>query len=472
MNAAARGDARPNWRRVWRLARAPQLWGKWWQGGLALLGVCGMCLLGADTALEGYHRHHTIVMMGVEFLCFLTMFTYMMSGPANNGWRFLPVTSADRRAAAWINVSLLPLVVALVSSVAGGGLALAIFGVVGLLVQVLATTCILVGSWPDNFGWWMQAGQRGPREWAISVMFGACMLGGMLGGGRLIAIPGIGLPSALLAVGLCAVNYGLAQRFARLDGTTGARVPDRRSPAYLRLPVLHLRGWSGHFIGQAARTALIIMAGGLWLYLMGRFLPAVAPHGNGDGDFNKGLRVGMSFGITSAAPQFVPAGAACFAAMIMTQYLLRSRRLLLTLPQGKLLVLVTPAFNAGLSFALVAGLMAHSITAQPGWPVHLAVSGLCALAFIYAFYVLQLRVTRVFDIMLNALAVGFPIGVIGYFVGAEMAHPHSLSINPALVSLAAVIVLALSLYACVWLLRFSRKPYRPWPLVQSRWRGA
>ena len=466
MSAAAHGDARPNWRRVWRLARAPQLWGKWWQGGLALLAVSGMCLLGADTALEGYHRHHTIVMMGVEFLCFLTMFTYMMSGPANNGWRFLPVTSADRRAAAWINVSLLPLVVALVSSVAGGGLALAIFGVVGLLVQVLGTTCILVGSWPDNFGWWMQAGQRGPREWVISAVLLVCMLGGMLGGGRLIVIPGIGLPSALLALGLCSANYGLAQRFARLDGTTGERVPNRQW-----LPDLHLRGWSGHFIGQAARLTLIVMAIGAWLAFTVKVVPSLTGQHLGAVDLGNALRLSPITG-TGAATEYMPAMAAVFTAMMMTQYLLRSRRLLLTLPQGKLLVLVTPAFNATLTFIAVACLMGRDITAQPGWPVHLALGGLCALAFTYAFYALQLRVTRVFDIMLSSFAITIPIGVISFIFVDAQEHHRSLSINPAFVSLAAVIVLALSLYACVWLLRFSRKPYRPWPLVQSRWRGA
>jgi hypothetical protein len=179
----------------------------------------------------------------------------------------------------------------------------------------------------------------------------------------------------------------------------------------------------------------------------------------------------MSFGMASLV-WMIPAMAAALIAISTQQYLLRSRLLLLSLPHGARLIMITPLFNAMLVFVATLGLTWPEISAEPGLGTKLAISGCYGLAMVYTGLACNLGATTYARVLANSLVISLTL--IGAAAMGALASRAPDTARVLLVPIGAVslVVLAAALVWCRWQLRHSRALYRPWPGAASGWRAA
>lgn len=473
MSAANTGDVR--WPRVWRLVGMPQLGGNWvgWLLIILIVGVFGAI----DGVSLSSQTKNEVLLVSAEFLPLFTYLLYMLTGPINNNWRALPVTAIERRTAVWVHISLLPMMLALLSTLFAVlmsefvlhaplfQVAFAIFGVQAVLLQVFALSIVLLANWPDSMSWFWTMGHRQLRDWVVALLFIVAMFVGSLHGSALVALPGIGLPATALAILLCAALLPITRRYARLDVA--------QSGSQFTLPELFtgpvLRGWGGHFLRQAGFTTAIILGGALPITVASLFIPSSV--GN-----RHNLGSSMSLFDNGPVLALIPAMVGVFVANIGLQYQMRQRRLLLSLPRGGLLLMITPAFNAFLGMfwaVLLLWPIAHNHTAL--W-YYAPMSVAAGVAMIYFGLALNLRATRYIDLLVGSLAAALPSGMIGGLIGVGVGegrkHHDLIAPHVTLITVASSVTALGAIATCRWLIQRSRKPYRPWPLTPSRWRGA
>lgn len=459
-----------NWGRAARLTRAGLQWGGWQGWALLVLVV----LLTAFANLGALRIDRWAVIGGFQVLAILMMALYVTTGPANVGWRYLPVTAQDRRAAAWINICLVPLALAGLNSLMAFALSwlpvgkhpelvnhripLALFGVQGTMLEVLAVILILFANWPTSVMRYWQPGQRQMRDWLIYVPFGAIMLGGSFTGGELAQVPGTGLPSTVAALALCGLGLPLTQRFIRLDQAA----PDGLGLDINWLPELHLKGVAGHLIGQGLRvvviSALLLGIGAAIKHL----LPAIVPMARGAAA--EGFRFGI--GIWSR-----PGPLALMLVMINLQMVLRQRRMFLSLPHGRFMVLAHPLFVATIAFGMACAVQADEIVDDGLAMTVTGITYVMVLALAYVFLALNLCATRMIEVMLAGMIIAVPLGFLG-MMGADMRLGGYFVMHWASVMAGTgMLMLMASLTICRHLLNTSRRPYRPWPIANNRWRA-
>jgi hypothetical protein len=179
----------------------------------------------------------------------------------------------------------------------------------------------------------------------------------------------------------------------------------------------------------------------------------------------------MSFGMASLV-WMIPAMAGALMATMTQQYLLRSRLLLLSLPHGARLIMITPLFNAMLVFVATLGLTWPEISAEPGLGTKLAISGCYGLAMVYTGLACNLGATTYARVLANSLVISLTL--IGAAAMGALASRAPDTARVLLVPIGAVslVVLAAALVWCRWQLRHSRALYRPWPGAASGWRAA
>jgi hypothetical protein len=455
-----------DWRRAWRLTLAGVQWGGW-QGWVLLILLV---LLVSLTNISVLHNQGWAPLAGFQMTAIGIFLLYGNTGSANAGWRYLPVTSRDRRAAAWLTVAVLPLALVAVTAAVSLGLAslrfgdghrvdawlaLAMFGVEGVLAQIMALVLLVFANWPISMQRYWQPGQRALRDWLVYIPSVTIMLGGMLKGGELIHMPGIAVPAAMAALLLCGLGLGAALHMIRLDTSQ----VDQDGLGDTWVPDLHLTGVSGHLIGQGMRvagiTALLLALG----QIFDLAIPAIVPLRP---DMAQGLRAGI--GIWNH-----PAPLALIMVMINLQSMLRQRRLILSLPHGRALMLLHPLFVATLAFAMACVVHWRDVSA------HMQISAIAfvfVLALAYVYLALNLRATRMIEIMLSGMIAGIPVGFV-VFLAIDTASKGTFGqIWGPTIALASLCVLALALAACVHGVNTSRRPYRPWPVAVNRWRGA
>jgi len=469
------GTAEARWPRVWRLVGMPQLGGNWvgWMIIIIIIGIIGA--IGAASFSSKANDH--VPLVSAELLPLFTYLLYMLTGPINNNWRALPVTATERRTAAWVHVSLVPMLLGLLSTiftVLMGELVLhipllrlapAIFGVQAVLLQLFALSIVLLANWPDSMAWFWTVSHRQLRDWLVAFLFTVTMLIGLLDGGALVAIPGIGLPATALAILLCAALLPITRRYARLD--LAQSETQFALPALFTGPVL--RGWSGHFLWQAGFTTAITLGGALLIVVALQIIPSPLVQHQRAGD-------GLAILNNGPALALIPVMVGVFVANICLQYQMRQRRLLLSLPRGGLLLMITPVFTALVGIFWTVMLMLLLIPVHAAW-WHYALPSIAAgVAMVYLALALNLRATRYADLLLASLAAGLPSGIIGVLIGSSFddgpKHHDFVTPHIPLITIIACIAALLAIALCRWLIRTSRKPYRPWPLTQSRWRGA
>ena len=408
---------------------------------------------------------------------------HFATGLFNKGWRILPASLRELRAAAWIIVSLLPLVITTLSTLVDIGLAgfvgehdlarrgLAQFGLRALAMESYALIAICFGNWPGSAAtlWWIE--RRTWRDWMMFLGILVIVAGVVLGAG--FAQQGAaGWICSAVAVALCVALLPVALRVLRLDQPqSAAGAFDALSDSVQRRFGLKLSGWTGHFVREARRTALFWAWMALALWGTSRLLPPAGGLDSRDAAFREGLRQGMSFGMASLV-WMIPAMAGALMATMTQQYLLRSRLLLLSLPHGARLIMITPLFNAMLVFVATLGLTWPEISAEPGLGTKLAISGCYGLAMVYTGLACNLGATTYARVLANSLVISLPL--IGAAAMGALASRAPDTARVLLVPIGAVslVVLAAALVWCRWQLRHSRALYRPWPGAASGWRTA
>lgn len=228
---------------------------------------------------------------------------------------------------------------------------------------------------------------------------------------------------------------------------------------------LPLGGLKGHFIIEPLR----VLAVGAGVTLMGAIMvkafPLLVEYDGAEGGFSTMIEsavVGSWVG---------PAFISMFAVIVNQQISLTRRRVMLSLPRGKLLLLVTPAINAVLLYVLVTGLFWGGQTSALGWFGLFATGLLVALSLIYLNLAFMLRATNMPELMLGSLVISLPIvfSVLAIII-MEINGVTEVSYR-GWIALIAATILAGSLAWCLHQLKHSRRPYRPWPVGQARWRG-
>jgi len=465
----------PNWLRIWRLFRAPQFGGKW-QAWVAILVVVG--LTGAMTAAAFRPKADAdIPLVSVEFLTLMTYLIYMLLGPINNVWRSLPSSAKERKTTIWLYVSVVPLL--LLSCSVGLTLiicelafkanityrATAIFGVQGLILQTFVLLIVLCANWPDSLSWFWTMSQRQLRDWLLAFTFIVITMIGTLEGRAIILVKNIGLPSTILTILLCIALLPVTRRFVRID----VPISDGSFALPATISRLQLRGWRGHLLKQALMTTAIVAFVTLSFALGTMILPSEPTSPRATFALHPVLTDGLAVAL-------VPVMMGIFVASVGLQYMMRQRRLLLSLPRGGMLLTLTPAFNATLAMVLTAAMLPVLTKGGTDWLTYVLPSIAIGAAMVYILLALNLRATSYGDVMLAGVAAGFPTGIIGVLLG--LSHDHEHRVTDVIkcyfwvITIGALVVAVLALLACRWLIRRSRKPYRPWPLTHSRWRGA
>jgi hypothetical protein len=146
--------------------------------------------------------------------------------------------------------------------------------------------------------------------------------------------------------------------------------------------------------------------------------------------------------------------------------------MLLTLPRGDWLVLVTPGFNAALAFAATLVLVWPYTTGEADLGLKLLVGALFALAFTHVALALNLGVTSYAALLRNGLVVGIAVGGIGASSAFLSLWQRHGTLSLVMLGVASLIVLIAAQSWCRWQLRRSRGPYRPWPGGADIWRAA
>ena len=477
------GAAPVAWPRAFRLAQALGRIGGIGNPAILVLMVVWLALVGFIGLTSQAKLGHANG-LGVIWFVLTAYYLHFATGLCNRGWRMLAATAHERRAAAWMLVSLLPLLVALASTLLDIGLAAFVgesdvarrgliqFALRGLAMQGYAAMAICFGNWPDTAVAQWQVDRRQPRDWLMYGVMGLITVGMIVYGDRFAALPGAGPTGAILAVGLCALLLPVALRVARLDQqqSSGGTL-DGLSDAAQSVFGMRLSGWSGHFVREARRTAL------LWAWFavitlgMSRLVPGpggLDPH---DAAFREGMRQGMTFGMASLV-WATPAMAAALLANLTQQYLFRARLLLLSLPHGDRLILLTPLFNAALVFVATFALIRPQIMAEPIWAVKVAASVLYGLAMIYTGFACNLGATTYARVLTNSLVISLPLIGIGAFGAMSKLDPALARSTLVPISGVSLIVLVMALVWCRWQLRSTRAPYRPWPGAAGGWRTA
>ena len=381
------------WPRVLRLAQAVGRIGGIGNWAVFALLVGWLSLIG----FIGLTTHNTVGhagSLGMIWFVLTAHYLHVTTGLCNKGWRILPVATRERRAAAWMLVSLLPLLLALMSTLVDMGLGAFVgehdmavrgliqFGLRGVSVEAYALIAIVFGTWPESAAGLWQMDRRQPRDWLMYGAMGLIFIAMVMFGDRLAALPGAGPIVAGLACGLCAVLLPLTLRVIRLDfASLQTGLLDGLSDAVQRRFGLRLSGWSGHFVRELRRTAMFWAWMALVVTITSRLLPAQGGLGTRDAAFREGLRQGMSLGMASLVC-VIPAMTAAIIATATQQYFLRSRLLLLSLPQGDRLILITPLFNAMLVFVATLALIGSQLAGEPSLGLKLTVSALYGLAMV------------------------------------------------------------------------------------------
>lgn len=481
---ARREPARIDWARVLRLVRAAAPTKGPGDVALMVLLLVFLTLYGLIGMDEGHKGHH-LSGLGMIWFVLLSYILHVGAGLANRTWRVLPVSLRERRAAAWVLVAVLPLLLDLLATLGGAvviGLierdhgvaqrALGLFGMRGLAMESYAALAICLGNWPASAAHLSQLDRRQPRDWLMLGVLGLIGVALAIGTDSVMALPGAAPVTSGLAIALCAGLLPVALRMARLDQQPQASGAfDGLAESVTRRYGLRFAGWPGHFARQALRTAGIWVAMAAFVGVFLWLLPAPAATDTADAAFRAGMRAGATLG-TASAEWIMPAMAATLIAIMTQQYLFRARLLLLALPRGDVLVMITPLFNASLAFVATLALVWPVVIATPGWGEKLGVSLLYALAMVHLALALNLRSTSYAHVMANALVLGVAGGGAG-FVGAMAANePQRVDACLPIVGAMSLVVLVASLVWCRWQLRHGRSLYRPWPGSAGTWRAA
>lgn len=460
-----------DWRRSVRLLAVLRM-GSLWKELLTLLVLLAFLMLGNLLALGSGTR--ALVSNSGLLLVMLTYALFAWTGSANAFWRRLPVSRGTRQTAAWIVVSAVPLLANLVSCLLSAAVLdlaghavdldhlLALIGFQGLLAQGMALVAVLIGDWPGDLGRFMVVSERKRSDWLMVSIMMMLVIGGGFFGSQIAAPRGLGLVASVSAFSLSAALLPLGRRFARLDPAHTEARPVR--PAWYER--LRLSGWSGHFVLETARS---LAAGGalvIGLVVMSALpFPGAPPGEHGPGPLPM-LEAFSSNGLGPAMFSLV-------AVLLGLQHLMRHRRLLLTLPRGDLLLMVTPAYNALLIFLPLAVVMAPR---EPGgwdlWLIHIATGALVALGLAYAFLAAMLRATTTLQVLVPGAVLGLPISVLLVVALIVNDRPDIAGYVNLAAATAGGLLLVGSLVMCLTQLRGSRNPYRPWPLGQVRWGGS
>jgi hypothetical protein len=469
---------------VLRLARAAAPTKGAWDIALLALLVVFLTLYGL-VGMDQDHKGRHLSGLGMIWFVLLSYIFHIGTGLANRAWRVLPVSLRERRAAAWVLVAVLPLVLDLVATLGGAVAiaalegdhavaqrALALFGLRGMAMESYAALAICLGNWPASAAYLSQLDRRQPRDWLMLIIAGLLCVALAVGADPIMARPALAPFTSAMAIALCAVLLPISLRLVRLDAQVQPKGAfDGVAETITRRYGLRFAGWPGHFARQALRTAAIWIGMVAFFGVIVWLLPAPASTDTPDAAFRAGMRAGATLG-TASAEWIMPAMAAALIAIMTQQYLFRARLMLLTLPRGGLLVMITPLFNASLAWVATLALVWPALIATPGWVEKLVASLLYALAMVHLALALNLRATSYAHVMVNSLVLGVTGGGAG-FVGAMAAHePQRIEAYLPMIGAMSLVVLAGSLVWCHWQLRHGRSLYRPWPGSAGTWRAA
>jgi hypothetical protein len=422
---------------------------------------------------------------GVLWFVLLGYGMHIIGGLLNRSWRELPATTRERRAAAWLLVGVLPLLMAVVVTLADAAIAavvghhdlagrsVALFALQALVVQAYAWVAVGYGNWPGTVDHYWQVSQRQARDWMmIGVMF-AIMIAVARWGHLLTALGAGAWPAVVIAVMLCVLLLPVAQRIIRLDRPIAASgVMDTLAARVDWLPTIRWSGWRGHFGRTTVRTLVIwalAMIYGSVILGFGREHHAVNTASDA---YMRGFAMGATFGST-AALWLTPAFAGTLITVMSQQYLLRARRMLLSLPRGELLVLVTPTYTLAISFAATLVVVSPWLGGARYLPLQLIGCGAAALAVVQLLLALNLVVVSYAGLLGNALVFMLLGGIVGGVAGVVDVFQLLARIEFWIaLTLGALVLAAAATWLAHWQLATRRNPYRPWPGAGGGWRGA
>jgi|GEM_PF-2594727 len=486
------GETEPRairWRQVWRLITGLRPFGRVGNTVANLVILAAFVLVGfADLVVAS--EPDMPLSPGTLWFVLLVYGLHVSGGLLNRGWRELPVTTRERRAAAWLMVSGVPLLLAVVVGLADlalasltrhGGMAgpsVALFALRALVIESYALAAIVLGNWPGTMDHYWQVTQRQARDWLmIGVMF-AIMVAVARFGSALAALGGNSWPVALATVVATALLLPLAQRVIRLDRpNTAAGLLGGWADRAGGLPTIRWSGWRGHFGRTTVRVLVIWALAMAYGAAVLAFAQMHQSHLTASAAYKAGFALGATFGASSAL-WLVPAVVGGMIAAISQQYLLRARVMLLSLPGGDRLVLITPAYSLAVAFAATLLVVSPWLGKDQHLALHLVTGAAVALAAVQGLLALNLGVVSYAGLLRNG-AIFAPIGGVVGFAGAlvEDGKAAWLTIFAQtwfwLALIAAALLLAVvATGLCRWQLSAGRKPYRPWPGAGGGWRGA
>ena len=301
----AQGIAGIDWRRSIRLIGALRL-SKPWQEAAVVVLICLILMAGNISALDSETSR------GVSNAGFMIgMMTFLLvlwTGIANAGWLYLPVSDRERRAAAWLIVSVVPLLFVLAScllAAAAIGIAgrpvdldsgLSLFGFHGLVAQAMALAAILFGTWPQTLAGFNSLSQRKPNDWVMASSMVGLFVTAAFFGGRFAANGGMGAPLAFAALAASAILLPLTLRFARLEPKAGAEASAKLA-WYERRRFSGYRGFFALEAGRSVGFTLLMLASVLFMSWM---LPFTTFADNND---DNGLPMAAAFSSSWIGPR-------------------------------------------------------------------------------------------------------------------------------------------------------------------------
>lgn len=475
-----------DWRMVRRMALGTPVWNSRLDTVMlaAALGFYGLTAAPVLAPLKAGKALTFHPLISAQLIAFAVFGAYGMVGALNGGWRMLPVTLRERSAAVWLLLVAFPVAMSGVLAVMAAGLAtalgwiapsafperaLALFAVHALICEVLALAIVLIGDWPTELGWMFKAGIKNWRAMLLSLMFAATMLGGIFLGGKALAIAGFAVPGALVALALGAALLPITVRFARLDKRADQESLLGLLEEWLRLSGLRLGGWRGHILIEVGRTLAMGTLFVAIFWLIGRMIALQV--GGVQSDFSKGLRTGASLG-TTLVPWLQPGMIAALMSGVSLQYTMRQRRMVLTLPGGGRLIAVTHLAVFATVFAIALPFALPAISAlSKGWLL-LGVGTLLMLGFSLVWLAVLLRVVSYADILKSSLLFLLPTVTVGIFAVDTLHHMQWAENFWVVLAAVGFALIGAGSWWITCLLWRSRRPYRAWPLMTSRWRGA
>jgi hypothetical protein len=478
------------WSRVWRMITGLRPFGRLGNAVVNLTIFAAFVLVGFADLLVSANERDLPFAPGLTWFALLGYGLHIGGGLLNRGWRELPVTTRERRAAAWLLISGVPLLLALAVSAASlviavlshhaglAGPSLGVFTLRALVVESYALVAITLGNWPGTMDHYWQITQRQARDWLMVGTMIAIMIAATSYGNAVIKMGWTAWPLTLVVVVATGMLLPLAQRVIRLDrpvapsGLIGT-LADRTG----WLPIIRWSGWRGHFGRITLRTLVIWTLAMAYFGAVVAFVGAHHARSAASSAYNRGFAIGATFGASSAL-WVMPAVVGGFIAMISQQYMLRGRLMLLSLPGGDRLVLATPAYSLAIAFAATLLIESPWLGREHDLVLHLIAAAAVALAAVQGLLALNLGVVSYAGLMRNALVFA-PIGGLVGFIAA-MAQDGKVAwlqvfaqawFWPAL-TVGALVCAAGATWLCRWQLDAGRNPYRPWPGAGGGWRGA